>query len=44
MTNDDKFRDEKLQNDINREALKPSASQSGKIDKHEFLTDSNTII
>ena len=34
MTIDDKIEDEKLQNDINREAVKIS----GKIDKYEFLT------
>ena len=38
MTLDDKIRDEKLQNDINREAAKISASLSGKIDKYEYLT------
>ena len=38
MTIDDKMRDEKLQNDINREAAKISASLSGKIDKYEYLT------
>ena len=37
MTTDDKVRDEKLQYDINREALK-TAWSSGKIDKYEFLT------
>ena len=35
MTIDDKIRDEKLQYDINREAKKISALQSGKIDKYE---------
>ena len=38
MTIDDKIRDEKLQHDINREAVKVSALSSGKIDKYEFLT------
>ena len=38
MTTDDKFRDEKLQYDIDREAAKISASSSGKIDKYEYLT------
>ena len=33
-----KFRDEKLQYDINWEAVKISALSLGKIDKHEFLT------
>ena len=35
---DDKIRDEKLQNDINREAAKISVLSSGKIDKCEYLT------
>ena len=34
MAIDDKIRDEKVQNDINREAAKIPASSSGKIDKH----------
>ena len=38
MTIDDKIKDEKLQNDVNREAEKISALSSGKIDKYEFLT------
>ena len=38
MTIDEKIRDEKLQYDINREAVKTSALSSGKIDKYEFLT------
>ena len=38
MTLEDHIRDEKLQNDINREAAKISASSSGKIDKYEYLT------
>ena len=33
-----KFRDEKLQYDINWEAVKISALSSGKIDKHKFFT------
>ena len=37
MTIDDKIRDEKLQYDINREAVKISALSSGKIDKYEYL-------
>ena len=37
MTIDDKIRDEKLQDDINREAEK-IALASGKIDKYEYLT------
>ena len=38
MIIDDKIRDEKLQNDINREAAKISALSSGKIRKYEYLT------
>ena len=38
MTIDDKIRDEKLQYNINREAVKKSALSSGKTDKHEFFT------
>ena len=38
MRIDGKIRDEKLQCDINREAVKVSALSSGKIDKYEYLT------
>ena len=39
MTIDDKIEDEKLQYDINREAVKISAlSSGGKIDKYEYFT------
>ena len=38
MTIDDKIRDEKLQDNINREAAKMSPLSSGKIDKYEYLT------
>ena len=38
MTIDDKIRDEKLQYDIDREAVKISALSSSNIDKHEYLT------
>ena len=38
MTIDDKIRGEKLQYDINREAVKISAISSGKINKYEYLT------
>ena len=37
MILEDQIRDEKLQNDINREAAKISALSSGKIDNHEYL-------
>ena len=39
MTIGDKIRDEKLQNDINREAAKVLALMSGKIYKYGYLTD-----
>ena len=38
MITDDKFRDEKLQYAINREAAKTSALSSGKRDKYEYFT------
>ena len=38
MIIDDQITDEKLQYDINREAVKTSASSLGKCDKHEYLT------
>ena len=38
MTTDEKIRDEEIQYDINREAIKISALSSGKIDKYECLT------
>ena len=38
MTIDDQIRDEKLQYDINREAVEISVLSSGKIDKYEYLT------
>ena len=38
MAIDDKIRDEKLQNDINREVARISTLSSGKIDKYEYLT------
>ena len=37
MTIDDQIKDEKLQYDINREAVKVSALSSGKINKYEYL-------
>ena len=42
-TIDDKFRDEKLQYDINREAAKISALSAGKIDKYNYLTSEETL-
>ena len=38
MTIDDKFKDEKLKHNINREAANTSALLSGKIDKYEYVT------
>ena len=38
MATDYKIRDEKLQYDINREAVRLWALSSGKIDKYEYLT------
>ena len=43
MTIDDKFRDEKLQYDINREAAKILALLSGKTDKYEYLTGEEIV-
>ena len=43
MTIDDQIRDEKLQDDINREAAKISASSSGKIRKYEYLTGEDVL-
>ena len=41
MTVDDKFRDEKQQYDINREAATLSALSSGKVTKGEEILPSN---
>ena len=38
MTIDDEIKDEKIQDDINREAAKISALTSGKVHKYEYLT------
>ena len=38
MTIDDKIKDKKLQDDINKEAAKISALSSSKIDKCKFFT------
>ena len=43
MTIDNQIKDEKLQYDINREAAKISAFLSGKVDKHEYLTDEEIL-
>ena len=43
MTINDQIRDEELQYDINREALKISALSSGKIHKYEDLTGEDIL-
>ena len=43
MTIDGKIRDEKLQYDINKEAVKTSALSFWKFDKNEYLTDEKKI-
>ena len=43
MTIDDEIKDEKLQYDINREAVKTSALSSGKIDRYKYLTGEETL-
>ena len=43
MTVDDKIKDEKLQQDINREASKTSALSSDKTDKNEYLTSEEIL-
>ena len=43
MTIDDQIRDEKLRQDINREAAKISALSSGKIHKYEYITGGDIL-
>ena len=43
MTINDQIRDEKLQYDINREAVKISALSSGKIHKYDYLTGEDIL-
>ena len=43
MTTEREIRDEKLQYDINREAVKISALSSGKNDKYEYLTGEEIV-
>ena len=43
MTIEDQIKDEKLQYDINREAVKISALSSDKIDKYEYLTSKEIL-
>ena len=43
MTIDEKIRDGKLQDNVNKEVAKRSALSSGKIDKYEYLTGKEII-
>ena len=43
MTINDQIRDEKIQYDINREAVKISALSSGEIRKYEYLTGEDIL-
>ena len=43
MIIDDQIRDEKLQYDINREAVKISAFSSKKFNKYEYLTGEDIL-
>ena len=43
MTTDDKIRDEKLQYDISKEAVKVSTLSSGKINKYEYFTSEEIL-
>ena len=43
MTINDQIRDEKIQYDINRKAVKISALLSGKIRKYEYLTGEDIL-
>ena len=43
MTINDQIRNEKLQDDINREASKISALSSGNIQKYEYLTGEDIL-
>ena len=43
MTINDQIRDEKIQYNINREAVKTSALSSGKIGKYEYLTGEDIL-
>ena len=43
MTIDEKIRDEKLPDNVNKEVAKISALSSGKIDKYEYLTGKEII-
>ena len=43
MAINDKIRDEKLQNDIDRKAAKISAKSSGNLHKYEYLTGEDIL-
>ena len=43
MTINDQIKDEKLQYDINKKAVKLSALSSGKIDKYQYLTGTEIL-
>ena len=43
MTINDQIRDEKLEHDINREAVKIPLLSSGEIGKYEYLTDEDIL-
>ena len=43
MVIQDRIRDEKIQDDINRETAIVLALSSGKIDKHEYLTGEDIL-
>ena len=43
MTVNDQIKDEKLQYNINREAVKTSALSSGKLHKYEYLTGEDIL-
>ena len=43
MTLEDQIRDEKLQYDVNREAVKILSLSSGKTDKYEYLTGEDVL-
>ena len=43
MKTDDQIKDEKIQYDVNREAVKITALSSGKIDKYNYLTGEKNV-
>ena len=44
INHDNKIRDEKLQYDVNKKAVKISALSSEKINKYEYLTGPETLL